>query len=142
DPTDVVALARALTRPPGLLDATEALTRLRDRTGASPLEALEAWAPSSRFATTLHALSKAAASLDVRDLFFELMEKTRYLEVLGAGLEASEAARAAANVSRFAEMIGEFAETSNDRSLEAYMRHLDLVLLSGEDEEPAPVEGL
>jgi DNA helicase-2/ATP-dependent DNA helicase PcrA len=92
------------------------------------------------------------------------MEKTRYLQVLGAGLseggtsplgpaglaepapggpplEPSEAARATANVSRFAELIAEFCETSPDRSLEAYMHHLDLVLLSGEDEEPAAVDG-
>src|SRR5204862_2606602 len=78
--------------------------------------------------------------LDVRDLFFELMEQTRYLEVLRTGLEASEAARATANVSRFAETIAEFCEGSADRSLAAFMGHLDLVLLSGEDEEPAPVD--
>ena len=142
DPTDVVALARALTRPPSSLDPTAALTKLRDRDGAAPLEVLERWPPSAGLALLLGTLSKQAATLDVRDLFFELMERSRYLEMLGAGLEASEAARATANVSRFAEMIAEFCETSTDRSLEAYMRHLDLVLLSGEDEEPAPVEGL
>jgi DNA helicase-2/ATP-dependent DNA helicase PcrA len=81
-----------------------------------------------------------ARRLDVRDLFFELMEQTRYLDLLRAGLEASEAERATANVSRFAETIAEFCETSADHSLDAYMRHLDLVLLSGEDEEPARVE--
>ena len=86
-----------------------------------------------RFAT-------AATHLDVRDLFFELMEQTGYLERLRAGLEASEAARATANASRFAEMIAEFCETTPDHSLDAYMQHLELVLLSGEDEEPAPVE--
>jgi DNA helicase-2/ATP-dependent DNA helicase PcrA len=37
-------------------------------------------------------------------------------------------------------MIAEFCETADDRSIAAYMRHLELVLLSGEDEEPAPVE--
>ena len=142
DPADEVALARVLTRPPCCLDPTAGLTKLRDRNGVAPLVALERWAPAAGFAALLGALSKQAASLDVRDLFFELMEKSRYLEVLSAGLEASEAARATANVSRFAEMIAEFCETSNDRSLEAYMRHLDLVLLSGEDEEPAAVEGL
>jgi DNA helicase-2/ATP-dependent DNA helicase PcrA len=57
-------------------------------------------------------------------------------------LESSDGARAIANVSRFAEMIAEFCETSTDRSLEAYMHYLDLVLLSGEDEQPAAVEGL
>jgi DNA helicase II / ATP-dependent DNA helicase PcrA len=142
DPTDVVALARAMTRPPLGLDPVAALTRLRDRDDAAPLDALKRWAPAARFAVLIGALSKSAATLDVRDLFFELMEKSRYLEVLGAGLETSEAARATANVSRFAEMMAEFCETATDRSLEAYMRHLDLVLLSGEDEEPAPVEGL
>jgi ATP-dependent exoDNAse (exonuclease V) beta subunit len=142
DPTDVVALARALTRPPADLDSVAALTKLRDRDGVAALEAVQGWAPASGFAALLGALSKQASRLDVRDLFFELMEKSRYLQALGAGLEDSEGARATANVSRFAEMIAEFCETSADRSLEAYMRHLDLVLLSGEDEEPAPVEGL
>ncbi|MDQ6877838.1 MAG: ATP-dependent helicase [Candidatus Dormibacteraeota bacterium] len=142
DPTDVVALARVLTRPPLSLDPAGALARLRDRNGEPALDSLERWSPATRFAALLRALSTLANSLDVRELFFELMEKSRYLEVQGAGLEPGEAARATANVSRFAEMIAEFCETSADRSLEAYMRHLDLVLLSGEDEETAAVEGL
>ncbi len=70
------------------------------------------------------------------------MEKTRYLDVLSSRLEPSEAARSVTNVSRFAELIAEFCETAADRSLEAYMRHLDLVLLSQEDERPAEVEWL
>jgi ATP-dependent DNA helicase UvrD/PcrA len=142
DTGDVVALARALTRPPADLEAGAALAALRDRGGATPLEALKRWKPAARFAALLEDLSAQSRSLDVRDLFFELMEKTGYLGTLGARLEASELARASANVSRLAEMIAEFCETSNDRSLDAYMRHLDLVLLSGEDEEPARVEGL
>ena len=142
DPTDVIALARTLTRPPSNLDPPAALARLRDRNGESPLDVLERWAPAAGISSLLRTLSNQAATLDVRDLFFDLMEKSSYLDVLGAGLEASEAGRASANVSRFAEMIAEFCETSTDRSLEAYMRHLDLVLLSGEDEEPAAVEGL
>ncbi len=142
DPTDVVALARALTRPPSSLDPAAALSQLRDRNGAAPLDALGRWSDSADFAALLGALSQQASTLDVRDLFFELMERSRYLQVLAAGLEPSEAARATADVGHFAEMIAEFCETSTDRSLEAYMRHLDLVLLSGEDEEPAAVEGL
>jgi DNA helicase II / ATP-dependent DNA helicase PcrA len=139
DPTDVVALARALTRPPSSLDPAAALSQLRDRNGAAPLDALGRWSHSAGFAALLSALSQQASTLDVRDLFFELMERSRYLQALGAGLEPSEAARATANVGHFAEMIAEFCETSTDRSLEAYMRHLDLVLLSGEDEAPAAV---
>jgi ATP-dependent DNA helicase UvrD/PcrA len=71
----------------------------------------------------LERFAAVAKKLDVRDLFFELMEQSRY--------------PATANVSRFAENIAEFCETSADHSLDAYMRHLELVLLSGEDEEPA-----
>ena len=79
----------------------------------------------------LRRLAPLARQLDVRDLFYELMEQSRYLET---------APQAAGNVSRFAEAIAEFCETSNDRSLEAYMRHLELVLLSGEDDEPPEQE--
>jgi DNA helicase II / ATP-dependent DNA helicase PcrA len=142
DPNDIVALARAVTRPPASLPQDSALAALRDRKESPPLEALASWAPASTLARLLQALSTQAAVLDVRDLFFELMEKTRYLEVVSNSLEASEAARSVANVSRFAELIAEFCETSTDRSLEAYMRHLDLVLLSQEDERPAEVDGL
>jgi len=140
DPGDVVALARAVTRPPSSLDQAPALTALRDRGDGSPLDVLKAWPLAASFSTLLEELSGDALRLDVRDLFFELMNRTRYLEVIGPTLEKSEAARVTANVSRFAEIIAEFCETADDRSLEAFMRHLDLVLLSGEDEEPAPVD--
>src|SRR4029077_11475937 len=142
DPSDVVALARAVTRPPASLDQESALAVLRDRKESEPLDALAQWAPASVFARLLAELSAAAAVLDVRDLFFELMNGTRYLDALSSSLEASEAARAVANVSRFAELIAEFCEVTDDRSLDAYMRHLDLVLLSQEDVRPAEVEGL
>jgi DNA helicase-2/ATP-dependent DNA helicase PcrA len=140
DTGDVVALARALTRPPSNLEPTIALTVLRDRGELSPLDAIKAWPPAAAFAQLLEELAAEALRLDVRDLFFELMNRTRYLDAIAPTLEPSEAARVTANVSRFAEMIAEFCETSADRSLATYMDHLDLVLLSGEDEEPAPVE--
>lgn len=142
DPNDVVALARAVTRPPLSLDQYIALAVIRDRKDSSPLDALKTLAPASSFARLIETLSAQAAVLDVRDLFFELMEKTGYLQALSRTLESSEAARSVANVSRFAELIAEFCEVTVDRSLEAYMRRLDLVLLSQEDERPAEVEGL
>jgi len=86
--------------------------------------------PASELLAELHALASTA---DVRDLFFELMNRTRYLE--GAG------ARAVANVSQLAERINEYCEHNSDHSLDAYMRYLDLVLLSGEDEAPGAPEG-
>ncbi|HUY74225.1 MAG TPA: ATP-dependent DNA helicase [Candidatus Dormibacteraeota bacterium] len=141
DPADVVALARALARPPANLDQAAVLNVLRDRGPGSALEALRAWPPAATLAGQLERFAAAAHRFDVRDLFFELMETTGYLEVLNASLDAGEAARATANVSRFAEAIAEFCEESPDHSLENYMRHLDLVLLSGEDEEPAAPDG-
>jgi DNA helicase-2/ATP-dependent DNA helicase PcrA len=140
DPTDLVAIARAITRPPLNLNPLSALTRLRDRGEQSPLGVLQSWPPASEFAHLLEDLASEATRLDVRDLFFEVMNRSRYLEVIGETLEKGEAARVTANVSRFAEMIAEFSENVTDRSLSAYLDHLDLVLLSGEDEEPAPVE--
>ena len=134
DPNDLVALARALTRPPLCLDPDPALSTLRDRMELPPLEAMMKWEPASAFAGLLAELHAQSAVLDVRDLFFELMQGTRYLD--GAS------AQAVANVSRFAELMAEFCETSVDRSLEAYMRRLDLILLSQEDERPAEVEGV
>jgi DNA helicase-2/ATP-dependent DNA helicase PcrA len=142
DPTDVVALARAVTRPPSSLEEEAALVVLRDRKESTPLDALKNWAPAAWFAQLLQMLAGQATVLDVRDLFFELMEKTRYFDSLSSTLEASDAARAVANVSRFADLIAEFCEDSTDRSLEAYMRRLELILLSQEDERPAEVEGL
>jgi DNA helicase-2/ATP-dependent DNA helicase PcrA len=142
DPNDLVAIARTITRPPLGLDPDQALAVLRDRKDFSPLDALRGWPPASVFSQLLESLCEQAAVLDVRDLFFELMEKSRYLDALSSALEASEAARSVANVSRFAELMAEFCETTVDRSLEAFMHHLDLVLLSQEDERPAGPEGL
>jgi DNA helicase-2/ATP-dependent DNA helicase PcrA len=108
---DLIAMLRVI-RDPGDLVA-------RARPAALALVPL-----LERFATV-------AKQLDVRDLFFDLMEQSQYLAI---------EPQAMANVSRFAETIGEFCETSPDHSLDAYMRRLELVLLSGEDEAPAPVE--
>ncbi|HKW71487.1 MAG TPA: ATP-dependent DNA helicase, partial [Candidatus Dormibacteraeota bacterium] len=68
----------------------------------------------------LEEFAEAAGRLDVRDLFFELMERSRY--------------PATPSASRLADTIAEFCETNPEHSLEAYMRHLELVLLSGEDD--------
>ena len=123
---DLIAMLRVVRDTGDLV----ALARVSDRPATIALQPL------------LDSFAAAATRIDVRDLFYDLMERTRYLDVLRSGLEATEAARAIANVSRFGELIAEFCETSRDHSLDAYMRHLELVLLSGEDEEPAaPEEG-
>jgi ATP-dependent exoDNAse (exonuclease V) beta subunit len=140
DPTDVIAIARSLTRPPFELDPKAALEALRDRGADAPLMALERWAPAAGFVGAMRGLVRDAKAMDVRDLFFELMNRTGYLESATAGVEPSAAARLAANVSRFEERIAEFCDTNADHSLAAYMNHLELVVLSGEDEAPGAPE--
>jgi DNA helicase II / ATP-dependent DNA helicase PcrA len=140
DPADVIAIARSLTRPPFNLDPTAALAALRDRAADPPLTALERWAPAAVFVGLTRGLNRDAKSMDVRDLFFELMNRTGYLESATADLEPSAAARVAANVTRFEDRIAEFCDANTDHSLAAYMDHLELVLLSGEDEAPGAPE--
>ena len=124
DPTDQIATLRVLTRAPYDIDAAEAVRLLRDGSAPAPHAAL------------FDELRAEAQALDVRDLFFELMNRTAYLDAATARLEPSAAARVAANVSRFADRIAEFCDANQDHSLAAYMEHLDLVLLSGEDDAP------
>lgn len=128
DPTDQIATLRVLTRAPYDIDAGEAVRLLRDGSAPAPHAAL------------FDDLRAEAQTVDVRDIFFELMNRTGYLDAATAQLEPSAAARVAANVSRFADRIGEFCDANPDHSLAAYMEHLDLVLLSGEDEAPGAPE--
>jgi DNA helicase-2/ATP-dependent DNA helicase PcrA len=125
---------------PEIKDLIAMLRVLRDPGDRIAMARITARPAASGLAPLVEPLAAASTQVDVRDLFFDLMETTRFLDVLASGLEASEAARATANGSRFGELIAEFCETSPDHSLEAFMQHLDLVLLSGEDEEPAEVD--
>jgi len=111
---DAIALLRVVRDPVDLIAAY----RVKERTQVAP--------------ELLAELNALAQTTDVRDLFFELMNRSRYLDGATEGV--------AANVSRFAEMIAEYCESRPDHSLGAFMRHLELVLLSGEDESPAEVE--
>jgi DNA helicase-2/ATP-dependent DNA helicase PcrA len=125
---------------PEVKDLIAMLRVLRDGADLVALSRVESRPATAALMPLVEHLAAAAKHVDVRDLFFELMEQTRYLDIVRGGLEASEAARVTANVSRFADAIAEYCESSPDHSLVAYMGHLELVLLSGEDEEPAPVE--
>lgn len=121
---------------PEIKDVIAMLRVLDDATDQVARERVEQRAAASLLLPHLDELRAAAASLDVRDLLFELMDRTRFVDASIAGLERSEAGRIATNVSRFAEEVAEFCERSRDHSLRNYLRHLDLVLASGEDEEP------
>ena len=105
DPDDRIAAFRVRTRVPGWTDAVAA--------------GLRALVPTT----------------DVRDLFFELMNRTQHLDAASPTVSA--------NVSAFGERVNDYCDHNPDHSLAAFMEHLDLVLLSGEDEAPdaADIEG-
>jgi DNA helicase II / ATP-dependent DNA helicase PcrA len=142
DPSDLLALARLLTRPPLGLDLADALARIRaDDGGQAPLRVLREWAPAGEWAAVLTELAAMKATLGVDELLFELLNRTRYLDVLLPRLpDGMEGRRVAANVSRFAELVSEYCERRRDHSLSLFVEHLDLVLRSGLDEDVAEVE--
>jgi DNA helicase-2/ATP-dependent DNA helicase PcrA len=144
DPGDLLALARLLVRPPLGLDLEEALRVVRDgETCGAPLQALAGWAPTAEWAALVSELSALKATLGVDELLFELLNRTRYLDVLLPRLpDGAEGRRVSANVSRFAELVSEYCERRRDHSLSLFVEYLELVLRSGLDEDVAEVEDL
>lgn len=133
DAGDVVSLARLLDRLGGGIQAGVRQIGDVDGLGETALDRLAGWAPAAWWASALVDLRPLTARLGAADLFFELMTRTAYLE--GPGIDAD----AVAAVTRLGEVIAEFCERSSDQSLGALLRRLDLVLLSGYDEEvPVP----
>ena len=121
---DLIAMLRTVLDPADAI----AMARVRSREATGGLEPL------------LDTFAAAAKTTDVRDVFFELMEQTRYLDRLRSALAGAEAARATANAVHFGESMAEYCERSPDHSLAAFLRHLELVIASGEDEEPPALE--
>jgi DNA helicase II / ATP-dependent DNA helicase PcrA len=142
DQSDLLALARLLARPPLSLDLAEALERIRaDDGGQAPLRALRDWPPTADWAALLTELAALRATLGVDELLFELLNRTRYLDVLLPRLsDGMEGRRVAANLGRFAELVSEYCERRRDHSLSLFVEHLDLVLRSGLDEDVAEIE--
>jgi DNA helicase II / ATP-dependent DNA helicase PcrA len=131
DPSDLLALARLVSRPPLGLDLEQALARIREAPEQPPLRALAGWAPCAEWASLIQELTGLKARLGVDELLFELLNRTRYLEL------ADEHPHVTANVSRFAELVDRYCERRRDHSLSLFVDYLDLVLLSGVDEDVA-----
>jgi DNA helicase-2/ATP-dependent DNA helicase PcrA len=136
DPSDLLALARLVSRPPLGLDLGQALARIRDAPEQAPLRALAGWAPCAEWASLIQELVGLKARLGVDELLFELLNRTRYLE-LAVPPGPDERAHVTANVSRFAELVDRYCERRRDHSLSLFVDYLDLVLLSGVDEDVA-----
>jgi DNA helicase-2/ATP-dependent DNA helicase PcrA len=139
DPDDLLALVRAAAAPPLAMEVADvvALARAGAGAGETGLAALAASPASADWAAQLMQLSGMQSRLGVDQLFFELMERTRYLEAWPAGPERD---RVTANVSRFAELVDEYCERRPDHSLRGFLEHIELVMLSGLDEELPALE--
>ena len=142
DPSDILALARLLSRPPLALDLAAALDHLRAGDAVpAPLQALREWGPTADWAALMTEMAALKLTLGVDELLFELLNRTRYLDVLLPRLpDGMEGRRVAANVSRFAELVSDYCERRRDHSLSLFVEHLDLVFRSGLDEDVAEVE--
>jgi ATP-dependent exoDNAse (exonuclease V) beta subunit len=142
DPGDRLALVRLLVRPPLCLDLAEVLRRIQGAAPADPLLALTSWEPTAAWARCLLELSALKAKLGVDELLFELLDRTRYLDRVVAPEDrtSTEARHIAANVGRFAELVSEYCERQRDHRLGPFVEYLNLVLLSGLDEEVPEVE--
>jgi DNA helicase-2/ATP-dependent DNA helicase PcrA len=143
DPSDEVAIARLAARPGAELPAEEALERLQRvrAEGRPPLAAFADWPSAASWTAILSELRALTARLGVDDLFFELMNRTRYLEAASLGTEIDRQ-QAAANLGKFADLVGGFCERSADHSLSSFMAYLELVLLSEADEEVAQADAV
>jgi DNA helicase-2/ATP-dependent DNA helicase PcrA len=138
DPNDLLALARLASRPPLSLDLGKVLARVSEAAdaGRSPLVALSGWGPTRRWAGLMLDLVALKAGLGVDDLLFEMLDRSRYLDTVGAP-GGPEPERAVANVSRFVELVAEYCERRVDHSLRLFVEHLELVVLSGVEEDVA-----
>jgi superfamily I DNA/RNA helicase/RecB family exonuclease len=134
DPSDLLALARLVVRPPLLLDLEVVLARIRDAPERAPLRALADWEPCREWASLVLELTRSKARLGVDELLFELLNRTRYLE-LAVPSSPLRRAQVTANVSGFAELVDRYCERRRDHSLSLFVHYLDLVLLSGMDED-------
>ena len=143
DPADLLALARLVARPPLSVDLAAALRHARDgEIPQPPLKGLTQWQPTARWAELVLELAALRATHGVDELLFELLNRTRYLDlILPLMPDDLEARRVMANVSRFADFVSEYCERRKDHSLSLFVEHLDLVLRSGLDEDVADVEG-
>jgi DNA helicase II / ATP-dependent DNA helicase PcrA len=142
-PDDAICLMRLLTLPRYASDPIQAGRWAREaRDGGRRffdlLEGSSEDAPR-RLCQDLRGFAGMAQRLGVDDLFYEVMEQTRYLDVdRFAG--PIERLQVSANVQKLAELIAAYCDEHPDHHLRAYLDHLNLTEAAQADEEIAPLE--
>ena len=142
-PDDTVCLMRLLSLPRYAVDPVQAgrwSRRARDdgRRFFDVLQEVEDEG-ARRLTADLRRFSGQALRLGVDDLFYEVMEQTRYLDLERFG-GPIERLQVSANVQKLAELIGGYCDEHPDHHLAAYLKHLDSTEAAQADEEIAPLE--
>jgi len=142
-PDDSICLMRLLTLPRYRIDPVQAgrFAREAKDTGRRLFDLLEGSAEDGahRLCHELRAFAGLAQRSGVDDLFYEVMEQTRYLDVdRFAG--PIERLQVSANVQKLSELIAAYCDEHTDHHLRAYLDHLALTEAAQADEEIAPLE--
>ena len=142
-PDDPVCLLRLLSLPRYAVDPVEAGRWARsardegrglfERIGASTHEG------GRRLADDLRLFSGLSLRLGVDDLFYEVMERTRYLD-LDRFRGSIELLQVSANVQKLSELIAAYCDEHTDHHLSGYLAHLALTEAAQADEEIAPLD--
>src|SRR5207247_170037 len=142
-PDDTVCLMRLLSLPRYAADSVQAgrwARQARDD-GRRFFDILEEAddGGARRLTTDLRRFAGQALRLAVDDLFYEVMEQTRYLD-LPRFTGPIESLQVSANVQKLAELIGAYCDEHPDHHLSAYLKHLDATEAAQADEEIAPLD--
>ena len=142
-PDDVVCLMRLLTLPRYPLDSVLAGRWAREARdgGRRFYDLLESSSEAGpkRLCHDLRAFALMAQRVGVDDLFYDVMEQTRYLDVdrFGGPIERLQVS---ANVQKLAELIAAYCDEHEDHHLRAYLDHLNLTEAAQADEEIAALD--
>jgi DNA helicase II / ATP-dependent DNA helicase PcrA len=142
-PDDPVCLLRLLSLPRYATDPLQAgrwASQARDR-GTSLFELLEEsnHDGARRLCLDLRHYAALRLRLGVDDLFYEIMEQTRYLD-LERFQSPIERLQVSANVQKLAELIAVYCDEHPDHHLSAFLSHLDLTESAQAEEEIAPLD--
>src|SRR5205814_7640113 len=142
-PDDTICLMRLLSLPRYAVDAVQAARwsrKARDEGRRFFDIVSEAEDNGARRLTEdLRRFAGLAMRLGVDDLFYEVMEQTRYLD-LERFIGPIERLQVSANVQKLAELVSSYCDEHVDHHLAAYLRHLDATEAAQADEEIAPLD--
>jgi ATP-dependent DNA helicase UvrD/PcrA len=142
-PDDTVCLMRLLSLPRYAADPVQAgrWSRQARDDGRRFFDLLQESTDDGarRLTADLRHFNGLALRLGVDDLFYEVMEKTHYLD-LERFLGPIERLQVSANVQKLAELIAAYCDEHSDHHLAAYLKHLDATEAAQADEEIAPLD--